>query len=106
MAKFKLQPSPTFKLRVELPVPGEGWVPVEFVARYRDRVALLAFMDGARKAEAADDPDLILQMCEAWELADPFTRESLVTLTTNYPTAGRAIFDSYIDELMKVREKN
>lgn len=107
MAKFKLQPAPTFTAPVEIPVPGEGLSKVVFTFKYRDREAMKAFLDKVSDKESEmSDPELIEEMCTGWELTDPFERASLETLVLNYVQAAGAIFDKYLDELTRARAKN
>lgn len=107
MAKFKLQPAPTFTAPVEIPVPGEGLSKVVFTFRYRDRDAMKAFLNKVSDADKQmSDSELIEEMCDGWELTDPFNRESIDMLVLNYIQATSAIFDKYLDEHTKARAKN
>lgn len=107
MAKFKLQPEPTFKAPVEIPVPGDGLVKVNFTFKYRDRDAMKAFLAKVSDPESQmTDEELIEEMCAGWELTDPFERASIELLVKNYIRATSAIFDKYLDEHTKAREKN
>lgn len=109
MPKFKLQPAPTFRAPVEIPVPGEGRSKVLFDFKYRDRDAMKEFLEKVGNTETQlSDTDLIMEMCTGWELTDPFNRESVDLLVRNYIQAGSAIFEKYLDEhtSSKAREKN
>lgn len=103
MAKFKLTPDPTFNANVEIPVAGGEPVSVAFTFKHRTRDELQAF---TKSVDGREDADLILDMCSGWELADAFTRENVLTLAQNYITAPRAVFETYLDELVKARTKN
>jgi hypothetical protein len=50
--------------------------------------------------------DRILAMAESWDLSDPFSRENVAALAQNYIAAPMAIFETYLDELVKARRKN
>lgn len=104
MAKLKLQPDPTFKAKVEMPVPGAAPVDLEFTFKYRTKSELQAFIKAS--VEREDDAQTILEMATGWELTDPFSRESIDMLVSNYITAPRVIFDKYVEEHMKVARKN
>jgi hypothetical protein len=107
MAKFKLQPAPTFTAPVEIPVPGEGLSKVVFTFKYRDRDAMKEFLAKVSDADAKmTDEELIEEMCTGWGLTDPFDRASIEMLVLNYIQATGAIFDKYIDEHTKARAKN
>lgn len=103
MAKLKLQPNPTFKASVGIPVAGGDPVSVEFTFRHRSRDDLQAFIDGSPKRS---DVENIMDMATAWELSDAFTAESVQLLVQNYISAPLAIFQSYLDELVKARTGN
>ena len=102
MAKLKLNPDPTFKAKVAVPVPG-GTADVEFTFKYRDRKTALAWVDESKDAEEAD---LMLEMAEAWDLDDPFDRDSMEKLCNSYPGASRAVADRYMRELAGIRQGN
>lgn len=103
MAKLKLQPDPTFRAKVGIPVAGGDAVEVEFTFKHRTREGLDKFI-----AEAKDmpDPDAIMAMASAWELEDAFTKDNVTQLAQNYIGAPRAIFDKYVDELVNARLGN
>ncbi|MGH8430341.1 MAG: phage tail assembly chaperone [Solimonas sp.] len=104
MAKLKLNPDPTFKAKVRISVAGaDEPVEVEFTFKHRTKDELQKFIEASASREDADN---VLEMASGWELADAFTREAVDVLAQNYITAPRAIFDRYIDELVKAREKN
>jgi hypothetical protein len=107
MAKFKLQPAPTFTAPVDIPVPGDGFSKVVFTFKYRDRQQMKTFLDRiAKPDEPITDAEMIEDMCSGWELTDPFTRESIDLLVLNYIGATSAIFDKYLEEHTKARAKN
>lgn len=103
MAKLKLQPEPTFKAKVAIPVAGADGVDVEFTFRHRTREELQKFISASGDRE---DVDTILEMASGWELSDAFTKDNLGLLVQNYIAAPRAVFDKYVDELVKARAKN
>lgn len=107
MAKFKLQPAPTFTAPVEIPVPGDGLSKVVFTFKYRDREEMKAFLARVSDADSKmSDAELIEEMCAGWDLTDPFERASLDLLVLNYIRATDAIFDKYLEEQTKARAKN
>jgi hypothetical protein len=103
MAKLKLNPEPTFKAKVAIAAAGSDVDPVEFTFRHRTRDEMTAFF---KASEDLRDAKLILEMATGWELADAFTEENLNKLAQNYITAPQAIFEAYVSELVKAREKN
>ena len=103
MAKLKLQPDPTFKAKVAIPVAGSAPVEVEFTFRHRTKEELQKFIEDSGKR---DDPDTIMELAAGWELSDQFTRENVDLLVQNYIASARAVFDKYLDELVKARLGN
>lgn len=104
MGKLKLQPAPTFKKATPISQPGAGAELVEFVFKHRDREALQALTE--RMREGMDDVTLIKEMACGWDLEDPFDDDSLKLLVKNFISSPRTIFEVYVDELTKGREKN
>jgi hypothetical protein len=103
MAKLQLKPNPTFRAKVAIPVAGGDAVDVEFTFKHRTRDELQKFIDDGASVEAEDR---ILAMAESWDLSDPFSRENVAALAQNYIAAPMAIFETYLDELVKARRKN
>lgn len=50
--------------------------------------------------------DFVLDIATGWELSDKFTKENLITLFDNYPTAFMSISVGYQSELWKLRQKH
>lgn len=103
MARLSLKPNPTFQAKVAIPVPGAEPVEVEFTFKHRNRAELKAFADGMTDR---DDVAIIMDMAGGWDLADAFTPENLAQLVANYFAAPRVIFNTYLEELTKAKEKN
>lgn len=94
--KFKLEPNPTFKSTVAIPVHGAGAEPVEFTFKHRSRESFLEF---ANKAPDLSHPDLVMEVASGWELAEPFDREHIEKMDQTYMGAARAIWDRYVAEM-------
>ena len=103
MAKLKLQPEPTFKAVVMIPAAGSSDLPLEFTFKHRTRDQLRKFVE---ESAERDDADTILDMASGWELSDSFNKENVTLLVQNYTAAARAVFDKYLDELARARQKN
>lgn len=103
MAKLKLQPNPTFKAKASIPVAGGAPIDLEFTFKHRNREDLNAFLKSAIELQ---DAALIMACAEGWELEDAFTADNINTLAQNYITAPQIIFNTYLNELVKAREKN
>lgn len=105
---FVLQPKPTFKAEVLIPIPGGGEGKIKFEFRHKGRKALRDFIESLSKdGEARDDVDAILELVEGWDgVSEKFSKEALETLVDAYPGAARAIFDAYHSALLEGRAKN
>jgi Phage tail assembly chaperone len=101
--KFTLTLAPTFKAKVNIPIPGADAIPVEFTFKGRTREAFKDFIDNLKNRE---DVDLILEMCSGWELEDAFDKDNIATLALNYLGAPTAILDKYLAEMNKARLGN
>lgn len=102
--KFTLDPAPTFKKKVPLPVPGAGFEDVEFTFKHRTKDEFKQFVDGL--AEQTDDVQLMLDIACGWELEDAFDKENIGRLLQGYFGSARAVLGTYIDELSKARLGN
>ena len=103
MARLRLDPAPTFKAKVGIPVPGLGPADVEFTFHHRSRKEITAWRDAAAEAT---DAEAVMQMALGWDLDDEFNAENVERLCDNYPGAGTAIFVGYLAELRGARAKN
>jgi hypothetical protein len=101
--KLKLNPEPTFKAKVGIPVPGSRPVDVVFTFKHRTREEILEWIQSSRDATAAES---VADAAAGWELDDEFTPENIERLCNNYPGAGLAIVQTYLDELRGARSKN
>lgn len=101
---FTLQPNPTFRAKVAIPVPGAPSVKVEFEFRHKPKDELLAFLQAT---QGRDDIDVLLDVVVRWwDVDEDFSRESLNKLVQNYPGAGAAILGLYAKELADARLGN
>jgi hypothetical protein len=104
MGKIKLNPDPTFSAPVTLPVPGKPSVEVEFTFKHRTRSELKAFIDVSGERQ---DADTIMAMCTGWELEEVFNKDNVDLLVENLClSAPSRVFNVYLDQLIKGREKN
>ncbi|OAM26211.1 hypothetical protein A7P96_00610 [Eikenella sp. NML03-A-027] len=102
-SKLKLQPHPTFKCKVDIPVPGAGVVEAVFEFKHKGLNELERFW-----ADNVDNPDpkVAEALVVGWELEDEFTTDNLRTLLDNYPGAARALISAYSEELITARRGN
>lgn len=102
-AKFTLNPSPTFKAVVTIPVPGGKGADIEWTFKHRTRDQFKELME---TIESAEDVALLMDIASGWDLEDAFDEENLEKMTQNYPGSARAVFVKYIDEMTAARAKN
>ncbi|AZS78593.1 hypothetical protein ELS24_09145 [Achromobacter spanius] len=101
--KFTLNPAPTFKRKVGLPVPGNGFVDVEFTFKHRTKEE---FKDFLEKLEGREDVEILLDVVCGWELDDAFDAGNIERMVEGYVGSARAVVGAYIDELSKARLGN
>ena len=103
MAKLKLIANPTFKAIVGIPVAGGEPQPVEFTFKHRTKSELDAFLQTlAEKPEV----DTTLEIIEGWDLEDKFNKDNVTELLENYIGSAVAIYQVYLDELIRAKAKN
>jgi len=101
---LKLQPKPTFKAKVAIPIPGGKPAQVEFEFNALTRTDLQQYLTDS---EGRSDSDNLSEIVCGWSGVDtPFSSEALSQLLDNYVGAARAILDKFIEELTKARAGN
>lgn len=101
--KFTLAIAPTFKAKVDIPVPGGRPSPIEFTFKHKTRDDFKEFIDGLQGRE---DIEVLQEILSGWALDDAFTEENLDTLVQNYPASARAITEVYITESITAKRGN
>jgi len=101
--KFNLNPNPTFKAKVAIPVAGGKSADIEFTFKHRSKDALKDFIDEMKEKE---DLELLQDLVTGWDIDDPFDAESLEKLVQNYPGSALAIYQAYMVEMSGARAKN
>ena len=102
MAKLKLNPDPTFRKGVEVPVPG-GSAEINCEFKYRDRDEVEAWWTKNENASAAE---VVLDCVVSWDLDDELTAENVKLLCKRYPQAGHQIIHQYLRDLAGIRQGN
>lgn len=104
---FKLNPNPTFKAKVGIPIAGEEQ-PAVIVCEFKhmSREAYAAFISDVQ-ANTPSDVDALMQILAGWEGPDEaFSRDAVAMLVGNYHGAAAAISEAFSAELTKARAKN
>ncbi len=107
---FKLNPEPTFRASVPIPVPGGGSMALDLEFRHKTRAALHAWYDSfeGRDGDAARaEAECLHEVVAGWHNCEAiYSLEALTTLLENYPQAGGAILAAYTRELTGARLGN
>jgi putative N-acetylmannosamine-6-phosphate epimerase len=99
--KFVLDPAPTFKAKVELPVHGGNTVPVEFTFKHRTKDEMAEFIKSTM-----NDAESVMAMCEGWELEDEFNAENVAKMCQNYQGSWLAVLRTYAIEIQQAKLGN
>ncbi|MBX9754534.1 MAG: phage tail assembly chaperone [Pseudomonadaceae bacterium] len=103
MSKFKLDPNPTFKAVVQIPVHGGESEPVVFEFKHRTRDQLDEFYKPKKERTIEEQ---LMDMIVGWDLDDEFNAENVAKLAQNFIGAATALVTVYVAELMQARTKN
>lgn len=104
---FSLQPDPTFRKRVRLPIPGKrkAGQTIEFEFRHKDQDALQAWLesirDGRTEADALDE--IIVRW---WGPDEEYSREVLAKACKQLPALAATILQAYTRELTEAEAGN
>lgn len=101
--KFVLDPAPTFKATVDIPVHGGEPAPVGFVFKHRTRDELDEFFKSISQLSVEES---VLECVVGWDLDDEFNAENVARLCQNYLGAPGAISQAYATELFQRRLGN
>jgi hypothetical protein len=107
---FKLNPNPTFKATVKVSVPGSDPLPIEFEFKHRTRTGLAEWM---KNQPVRSDREIVPEFIVGWSGVinaageqEPWSVDSFITLTENYPAASLEVYYGYIKALTESRSKN
>ena len=101
---FKLNPEPTFRVKVAIPDAGGPDLELEVEFRRKTRDDLVAFFSGLA---GRSDADALTDIVAGWHNCETaFSRETLETLLQNYPAAGKALIAKYASESTGARLGN
>lgn len=103
MTKLKLQASPTFDVKVDIPLPGGASAQLLATFAHRTRDDFRAWLDAG---QSRADEDTILEMLKSWDLDAPLDRASVTELVQNYIGAAVVLIEVYIKELSRGRLGN
>lgn len=102
---FKIKASPSFHAKVKIRAPGGDVLELPVVFRHKRRDDVQVFFREAAE-QSKPDADCILELVESWDADLPLSRESVIELMQEYPSAPACIFDTYMSELLEARLGN
>lgn len=102
---FKLQPKPTFWVKVPIAIPGApkpALVDIEFKHLGRDALKdYLACLDGR------EDNESLCEIVMGWKDVDEeYSEDALKKLLNNYPGAALSMVQTFVAEAMEAKAKN
>lgn len=106
---FALQPKPTFKAEISIPIPGaaEGKITFEFKRLGKKALRTLFKSISENDGVEREDSDVLLEIVKDWSGVDEkFSKAALETLVDSYPGAVTAIIVGYNREMMEGKAKN
>lgn len=109
--KITLQPNPSFKHTVYLPVAGnDAPEALELIFKHMTRSAIRDIYEQGITEKygegAAGEVKFFMDMVSGWDIAADFTAENVTAFLENYAGAGEFIFHAYMDEITKARLGN
>jgi hypothetical protein len=105
---FKLQPNPTFKSSVLIPIPGGKDGKITVIFKHKGRKALQEFFASLTdEKNTRTDVEALAELIADWEGVDvKYSEEALEQLLDAYPSAAMAMFDAYRAAVLDARVKN
>jgi hypothetical protein len=101
---FKLEPNPTFEVRVAGFVPGRPTDGLFVTFRHQTAEEFQAWLAGFADKTVED---VVVDVIHAWRDAPrEFSREALQGIAKTYPAFVPALIDTYRRELFEARAKN
>ena len=102
---LKLQPNPTFKVKIAISVAGEQRLPViEVEYRYLTREGVQEYFENLR---GKTDAESLAAIVVGWSGVDAaYSPEALAALLNSYPAAAADLFEAFRKELLEAKRKN
>ena len=101
-SKLTLNPNPTFKHTVEIPVPGGDSEPVEFTFQGKTQKEYKELMDSlSDEKDKRSEAERFMGFVSGWDIAADFTVENVTKFLQTYIGAGALVLREYTRELTK-----
>ena len=102
---FKLQPNPTFKVKVALSVAGQS-KPAEIEVEFK-YLTKPEFAELFENVDGKSDLDVLGQIIVGWSGVDQaYSTEALALLLDNYIPAASELVESFVNGLRNAKQKN
>lgn len=99
---IKLEPNPTFRVNVRIPVPGGAGFDIDCEFRHKTTKQKDEYVRALKS-----DLDAVQSVLVGWKDPDiEYSDETLAVLLDNYPGASAAIVGAYLSELVGARKGN
>ncbi len=103
---FKLQPNPTFKAPVFIPIPGDKAESVLFTFKHKTRSQLDALVKAMAEGNTQID-DVIKEIVVEWTYPGvDYSADALDQCLDMFPGSALAIFSAFREALIEARRKN
>ena len=103
-ADLPLTPEPTFRAKVDIPVPGKKPHKLELIFKWRDLDEFRVWFDGIGNYES--DTDAIMDIASGWDHKLPFERENVEKIVKGYIGSAGAVIQKYMQENTGARQGN
>lgn len=107
---FKINPSPTFRTEVEIPVPGSEPEKLPITFKHKKLKEIKKMIDEVEKNNAdgksEKNIDILASLIDSWEADETFSKKSFDDLIENYPQAFPSLYAAFLDSYFKAKEGN
>lgn len=103
---FKLEPNPTFKYPVNIPIPGEKADKVQFTFRHKTSTQIEDYQKGINSGEKSLK-DIAREIVVEWNYPGvDYSEATLETCMEMFPGSPLAIWMAFREALFVAKEKN
>lgn len=100
---FSINPNPTFPATVKFAIAGEKTASIKVEYKHKTSEEMDDLVERMKKLK---DIEVLKEIIVDWKVSEPFSHESLKTLTGNYMGFGRAAINKYFREISGAGEGN
>lgn len=107
---FKINPSPTFRTEVEIPVPGSEPEKLPVTFKHKKLKEIKKMIDEVEKnnvdGNSEKNIDILASLIASWDADEAFSKKTLDLLLDNYPQAFPVLYAAFLDAYFKSKEGN